>query len=81
MEIAVADTGPGLDPAVAETVFEPFVTTKDQGMGLGLSISSGICEAHGGRLAVVSSPGAGARFHFTLPAAALQPRAEEPHGH
>jgi len=69
VEIAVADTGPGLAPGVAETVFEPFVTTKDQGMGLGLSISSGICETHGGRLAVDSSPGAGARFHFTLPAA------------
>ena len=80
VEIAVTDTGPGLDPAVAETIFAPFVTTKDQGMGLGLSISSGICEAHGGRLAVASSPGAGARFHFILPAAA-QPAPEEPHGH
>ncbi len=69
MEIAVSDTGPGLAPSVAETIFEPFVTTKDQGMGLGLSISSGICEAHGGRLVVASSLGAGARFHFTLPAA------------
>ena len=44
VEIAVADTGPGLSPGMAETVFQPFVTTKPQGLGLGLSISGGICR-------------------------------------
>ena len=66
VEIAVADTGPGLDPEVAETLFQPFVTTKPQGLGLGLSISGGICEAHGARLEVDSVPGQGAVFRFTL---------------
>jgi two-component system sensor kinase FixL len=66
VEIAVADTGPGLAPEVRETVFQPFVTTKRQGLGLGLSISAGICEAHGARLEVVSVPGQGAVFRFTL---------------
>jgi PAS domain S-box-containing protein len=70
VEIAVADTGPGLAPEVAETVFQPFVTTKPQGLGLGLSISGGICEAHGTRLEVDSSHGQGALFRFTLPGAA-----------
>ncbi len=67
VELAVTDTGPGLDPDVRERVFEPFITTKPQGMGLGLSISAGIIEAHGGELTVVSEPGAGASFQFTLP--------------
>lgn len=69
VEIGVADTGPGLDPELAETIFQPFVTTKAQGLGLGLSISGGICEAHGTRLEVESDPGQGARFRFILPAA------------
>ncbi len=67
VEIAVADTGPGLDPEVTETVFQPFITTKPQGLGLGLSISGGICEAHGTPLEVESEVGKGARFRFTLP--------------
>ena len=70
VEIVVADTGPGLDPEVTETLFQPFVTTKAQGLGLGLSISGGICDAHGARLEVESEVGKGARFHFTLPAVA-----------
>jgi PAS domain S-box-containing protein len=70
VEIAVADAGPGLDPGVAETLFEPFVTTRPDGLGLGLSISGGICEAHGTRLRVESAPGQGSVFRFTLPAAA-----------
>jgi PAS domain S-box-containing protein len=69
IEIGVADTGPGLDPELAETIFQPFVTTKPQGLGLGLSISGGICEAHGTRLVAESNPGQGARFCFTLPVA------------
>jgi PAS domain S-box-containing protein len=72
VEIAVADTGPGLSSEVAETIFQPFVTTKPQGLGLGLSISGGICEAHETRLMVESVPGQGARFWFALPIARPQ---------
>jgi two-component system sensor kinase FixL len=67
--VTVADTGPGLDPAAAERLFQPFVTTKAQGMGIGLSISRTIVEAHGGRIWVESEPGKGAVFHFSVPMA------------
>jgi signal transduction histidine kinase len=65
--VAVADTGPGPDPASADRIFEPFFTTKPQGMGMGLSISRSIITAHGGKL--WASPGVpcGAVFRFTLP--------------
>jgi len=66
IEVSVADTGPGLNPDIEERVFEPFVTTKAKGMGLGLSISAGIIEAHGGQLTVDSSPGQGTEFSFSL---------------
>ncbi len=68
VRLEVADSGPGLIPEVADSVFNPFVTTKPQGMGLGLSVSSGIVESHGGQLTVESKPGRGAVFSFTLPA-------------
>jgi two-component system sensor histidine kinase TtrS len=78
VEITVADNGPGLAPELAETLFQPFVTTKPQGLGLGLSISGGICEAHGTRLEVDSTPGHGALFRFTLPIAAPPSHEAEP---
>jgi PAS domain S-box-containing protein len=64
--VAVADTGPGLDPATADRIFEPFFTTKPQGMGMGLSICRSIITAHGGQL--WGSPGVpcGAVFRFTV---------------
>jgi PAS domain S-box-containing protein len=77
IEILVADTGPGLSSAIADRLFEPFVTTKPLGLGLGLSISSGIVEAHGSQLRVESVPGAGATFRFTLPS----PAEEATHAH
>jgi signal transduction histidine kinase len=49
-------------------VFEPFYTTKEEGLGLGLSISRSIIEAHGGRFEVTANDGPGVRFSFTLPA-------------
>jgi signal transduction histidine kinase len=68
IEIAVSDTGTGLPEGVASRVFDPFYTTKPDGLGLGLAISRSIIEAHGGRL-WASNGGRGATFHFTLPAA------------
>jgi two-component system sensor kinase FixL len=65
-EVVVSDTGPGIDPEVAGQLFTPFVTTKAAGMGVGLSISRTIVEAHGGRVWVERAPSGGAAFHFTL---------------
>ncbi|WP_425402270.1 PAS domain S-box protein [Inquilinus limosus] len=70
IEFAVTDTGPGLSPEVEGQLFQPFVTTKRHGMGIGLSICRTIVEAHGGRLWTEPTPGGGATFRFTLPAAA-----------
>ncbi len=66
IEVSVADTGPGLAPEVAEKLFQPFVTTKPHGMGVGLSISRTIIEAHGGKLTVQPNPGGGTIFRLTL---------------
>jgi signal transduction histidine kinase len=68
-EVAVADTGPGLSEAIRDRLFEPFFTTKPAGTGLGLAVSQGIVQAHGGTLDVESPPGGGARFTVRLPAA------------
>jgi two-component system sensor histidine kinase TtrS len=67
LAISVSDTGPGLSDKVSQRLFTPFVTTKPQGLGLGLSISSGIIDAHDSTLMVDSRPGKGATFSFTLP--------------
>ena len=64
--VSVADTGPGLDEAAAARLFQPFVTTKAQGMGVGLSISRTIVEAHGGRIWTEVNSGGGAIFRFSV---------------
>jgi two-component system sensor kinase FixL len=69
IEIRVADTGPGLAPAVADRLFQPFVTTKPGGLGIGLSICRSIVDAHGGRLWASDNPGGGMIFHVRLPTA------------
>jgi signal transduction histidine kinase/streptogramin lyase len=69
VELAVHDNGPGLDPAVADRVFEPFVTTKPGGLGVGLAICRSIAERHGGHLTADTPPGGGLRMTLTLPAA------------
>jgi two-component system sensor kinase FixL len=66
VEIRVADTGSGIAPEVASRLFQPFVTTKPQGMGVGLSICRTIVEAHGGKIRVESEPGQGTTFKLTL---------------
>jgi PAS domain S-box-containing protein len=67
IEIAVADSGPGLPGDIGEHLFEPFHTTKSNGMGLGLSISRSIVEAHGGKLLYEPNCGGGAVFRVRLP--------------
>jgi C4-dicarboxylate-specific signal transduction histidine kinase len=66
--VAVRDTGPGLSPESLSRLFEPFYTTKPDGMGLGLSICRSIIEAHGGRLWATGCEPRGALFQFTIPA-------------
>ena len=70
VEISVADTGPGIAPDALEKVFESFYTTKAAGLGMGLSISRSLVEAHGGRLWAEPDCATGARFRFTIPIAA-----------
>jgi len=67
VELTVSDTGAGIPAEVADRLFEPFFTTKPQGTGLGLSITRQIVEEHGGTLAWVNRPGAGATFVIRLP--------------
>jgi two-component system sensor kinase FixL len=68
VEIRVSDTGPGIADDVAAQLFQPFVTTKPHGMGVGLSISKTIIEAHGGRIWCEPTAGGGATFVIALPA-------------
>jgi PAS domain S-box-containing protein len=71
VEVAVADTGPGIPHEIAGRLFEPFVSSKHDGMGLGLSISRSIIEAHDGRLTAEPNPGGGTIFRFTLPSSGV----------
>jgi two-component system sensor kinase FixL len=66
VEVCVADAGPGLAPEVAQRLFQPFVTSKPDGMGVGLAISRNITESHGGRMWSGANAEGGANFHFTL---------------
>lgn len=65
----VEDSGPGVPAELKEQIFNPFVTTKKSGVGLGLAIVSKIVDAHGGSLKLVSEPGHGACFRVTFPVA------------
>jgi signal transduction histidine kinase len=67
--VSVCDSGGGIDPAIAKRLFEPFVTTKSEGMGLGLLVTRSIVESHGGRIWASPNPDLGTTFTFTLPVA------------
>lgn len=65
--VSVRDTGPGVSAELMPQLFQPFMTTKSEGMGVGLSISRGIIESHGGRIWAEDNPGGGAVFRFSIP--------------
>ena len=67
VRVAVSDNGPGIDPLMADHLFDAFSSTKPNGMGMGLAISRSIIEAHGGRLWTEANSDFGATFQFTLP--------------
>lgn len=77
VEIAVADTGPGIPPEIAADLFKPFNTTKRSGMGVGLSVCRTIVEAHGGRIQAEPNSGGGTVFRFTLPAVSAEGEASQ----
>jgi two-component system sensor kinase FixL len=66
--VRVVDNGAGLPSGCLERLFEPFVTSKPSGLGLGLAISRTIVESHGGKLWASRNPGGGATFCFSIPA-------------
>jgi signal transduction histidine kinase len=72
VRVWVEDTGPGIPEESVERIFEPFYTTKTNGMGLGLSVCRTIVSAHGGTIHVTSNRGQGATFHVVLPAGTLE---------
>jgi C4-dicarboxylate-specific signal transduction histidine kinase len=65
--VTIRDTGPGLPPEILAKLFQPFVTTKETGMGIGLNICQSITEAHGGKIEASASSEAGAIFRISLP--------------
>jgi two-component system sensor histidine kinase HydH len=79
IEIEVADTGPGVPKAILPRLFEPFVSSKETGLGLGLAISRRIVEDHGGTIGAANRAGGGAVFVVTLPAAVRLPALESAH--
>jgi PAS domain S-box-containing protein len=77
VRVTVADTGCGIAPAALARIFDPYFTTKPSGTGLGLATSYSIVQRHGGRFDVVSTPGSGSAFSFTLPAVARREEARD----
>jgi signal transduction histidine kinase len=75
VEVAVIDRGVGIDPQQRDSIFNPFFTTKPEGVGLGLAIVSKIVDEHGGKITVESEPGKGSVFHVLLPVPTNSPSA------
>jgi C4-dicarboxylate-specific signal transduction histidine kinase len=71
--VSVRDNGPGISGNLQQEVFQPFVTTKSSGLGMGLTISRALIEAHGGKLWLENHVGPGATFHFTLSTSIFRP--------
>jgi signal transduction histidine kinase len=67
VQVTVQDSGPGIGPDAIGKIFDPFYTTKPDGMGMGLSICRSILQNHGGRLMAAANDGPGTSFHFTVP--------------
>jgi C4-dicarboxylate-specific signal transduction histidine kinase len=67
VQLSVADSGPGITAEPIDSVFQPFVTSKRHGLGLGLTICRSIVDAHGGRMWAVNNQGSGSTFHMMLP--------------
>jgi two-component system sensor kinase FixL len=74
IEVSVADSGPGVDPAIVDRIFDPFCTTKEQGTGLGLAISKSIVGSHRGRIEYRPNSPCGANFVMILPVGRASPR-------
>ena len=71
LQVSIEDTGTGIDPANLDQIFKPLFTTKDRGMGMGLSICHSIIENHDGRIWVTAGSKSGTVFHFELPTHAV----------
>jgi two-component system sensor kinase FixL len=69
VRVSIADSGPGIAPGIAPKLFQPFITTKEKGMGIGLTICQSIIEAHGGKIWAEPGKTQGTVFHFQLPRA------------
>jgi two-component system sensor kinase FixL len=65
--VSITDSGPGIDDALKDELFQSFFTTKKSGLGVGLRICRSIIEEHGGQIIAENNPDRGASFHFTLP--------------
>ena len=81
VEVTIRDTGPGLESGQEARIFEPFVTTKSSGMGVGLAISRTLVGAHGGKIRAGNHPDGGAEFVFTLPVTKVGTDSSEPAEH
>ncbi len=77
VEVAVSDTGEGVEPELQEHIFEPYFSTRSGGTGLGLAIARKVVEDHGGTIALESQSGQGTKVFFRLPVAINETRKEE----